>query len=131
MKKLSIFVGIVLGILLFAACTFYPAVSQVEFEARQTAQAEATLPTVTPEPPMITVEPEVLPTEETGNVAEDPTPVPPAIMIKGNISSSGEKIYHMPGQANYNNVKIDEAKGERWFHSEQEALDAGWRKAKN
>lgn len=50
--------------------------------------------------------------------------------IKGNISSSGEKIYHVPGQRYYEATKIDLSKGERWFCSEQAALDAGWRKAK-
>lgn len=49
--------------------------------------------------------------------------------IKGNISSKGEKIYHVPGQRYYNVTKISPAKGERWFCSEQDALSAGWRKA--
>lgn len=51
-------------------------------------------------------------------------------LIKGNISSSGEKIYHLPGQRYYNKTIIDEPKGERWFCSEEEALSAGWRKSK-
>lgn len=50
--------------------------------------------------------------------------------IKGNISSSGEKIYHIPGQRNYKDTVIDESKGERWFATEDEAINAGWRKAK-
>ncbi len=49
--------------------------------------------------------------------------------IKGNISGSG-KIYHMPGQENYAQTSINTGKGERWFCSEAEALDAGWRKAR-
>lgn len=49
--------------------------------------------------------------------------------IKGNIS--GDKIYHLPGCASYGKTTIDESKGERWFCSEKEAIDAGWRKAKN
>jgi micrococcal nuclease len=52
-------------------------------------------------------------------------------VIKGNISSSGEKIYHVPGQSSYDATQIDEASGERWFCTEQEALDAGWRKSKS
>lgn len=52
-------------------------------------------------------------------------------VIKGNISSSGEKIYHLPGCGSYVKTSIDEARGERWFCSEAEAVDAGWRKAKN
>lgn len=50
--------------------------------------------------------------------------------IKGNISSSGEKIYHMPGQRYYDKTVIDETKGERWFCTEGEAQQAGWRKSK-
>jgi len=51
--------------------------------------------------------------------------------IKGNISSGGEKIYHMIGCGSYNKTVIDESKGEKWFCSEKEAIDAGWRKALN
>jgi len=51
--------------------------------------------------------------------------------IKGNISSAGENIYHVEGCGSYNATKIDEARGERWFCSEADALAAGWRKAKN
>lgn len=50
-------------------------------------------------------------------------------LIKGNISSSGEKIYHMPGGQYYDRTSINESKGERWFCSEQEAKDAGWRRS--
>jgi hypothetical protein len=46
--------------------------------------------------------------------------------IKGNISKRG-KIYHLPGSASYEQVKIDESKGERWFCTESEARSAGWR----
>jgi len=57
-------------------------------------------------------------------------PPDPNCLIKGNISSSGEKIYHMPGQQYYNKTQIDESKGERWFCTEDEAINAGWRKSK-
>jgi endonuclease YncB( thermonuclease family) len=46
--------------------------------------------------------------------------------IKGNIGSSG-KIYHVPGSQAYEKTKIDEARGERWFCSEDQAVAAGWR----
>lgn len=49
--------------------------------------------------------------------------------IKGNISGKGEKIYHAPGQRDYDRVIINEKQGERWFCSEPEADRAGWRKA--
>lgn len=51
--------------------------------------------------------------------------------IKGNISTSGEKIYHLPDCGSYAKTQIDEDRGERWFCSEQEAQEAGWRKALN
>lgn len=51
--------------------------------------------------------------------------------IKGNINARKEKIYHMPGCGSYDKTVIDESSGERWFCSEQDALDAGWRKALN
>jgi endonuclease YncB( thermonuclease family) len=50
--------------------------------------------------------------------------------IKGNLSSSGERIFHVPGQQYYSRTVISEAKGERWFCSEAEALADGWRASK-
>ena len=34
---------------------------------------------------------------------------------RGNISSKGEKIFHLPGGIYYDRTKISEQKGERWF----------------
>lgn len=49
-------------------------------------------------------------------------------LIKGNISSKGQKIYHAPGSSSsYGATKIDTSKGERWFCTEEEARKAGWR----
>ena len=56
---------------------------------------------------------------------------PPGCAIKGNINSSGEKIYHLPGQSNYTATIIDASKGERWFCTEDEAVANGWRKSKS
>ncbi len=71
-------------------------------------------------------------------VAPAPTVAPRApagpaggCVIKGNVSSSGEKIYHVPGGGSYDVTVITASKGERWFCSEQEAEAAGWRKARN
>ena len=50
-------------------------------------------------------------------------------LIKGNISRSGRKIYHVPGGHYYNRTKISKARGERWFCSEAQARKAGWGKA--
>lgn len=81
--------------------------------------------------PLETAEPTAVPTEEPTEEPILPTVTPtPAgcVDAKGNISATGEKIYHCPGQANYNNVKIDKD-GEAIFATEQEAIDAGFRRA--
>ncbi|WP_242961518.1 DNA/RNA non-specific endonuclease [Peptostreptococcus faecalis] len=46
-------------------------------------------------------------------------------LIKGNINSKGEKIYHLPGSANY-----DRTIPEQTFKTEKEAIEAGFRAAK-
>ena len=51
-------------------------------------------------------------------------------LIKGNISSSGDRIYHVQEGQYYNETKISIEKGERWFCSEVEAEENGWRKSK-
>jgi endonuclease YncB( thermonuclease family) len=55
----------------------------------------------------------------------------PECIIKGNINRhNGERIYHMPGSLNYASINMaDPAK--RWFCSAEEAVAAGWRRAKN
>ena len=50
--------------------------------------------------------------------------------IKGNVSSKGERIYHVPGGRYYDRTRIDPSKGERWFCSEAEAQGAGWRRSR-
>ena len=58
------------------------------------------------------------------------TTPPPGCLIKGNVSfSSGERIYHVPGGEFYTTTQIDPEYGERWFCTDQEAIDAGWRKS--
>ena len=47
-------------------------------------------------------------------------------LIKGNINSKGQKLYHLPGWPSYNSTKIDTDAGERWFCTEEEAIAAGW-----
>jgi endonuclease YncB( thermonuclease family) len=56
------------------------------------------------------------------------TKAPEGCPIKGNISRAG-KIYHPPWSPFYGRTKISPERGERWFCSEKEALDAGWRPA--
>lgn len=51
--------------------------------------------------------------------------------IQGNIDSAGQRIYHVPGGRSYARTVIDVRKGERWFCSEAQAVNAGWRKARD
>lgn len=55
---------------------------------------------------------------------------PAGCAIKGNISSKGNRIYHLPGSRWYDKTRINRQSGERWFCSESEARAAGWRKAR-
>lgn len=57
-------------------------------------------------------------------------PLIPGCDIKGNISyNTGDRIYHLPGQEYYGETRVSYLDGERWFCSEQEAREAGWRRA--
>ena len=47
-------------------------------------------------------------------------------LIKGNINAKGRCLYYLPGSSTYGKTKIDEAKGERWFCTEDQARAAGW-----
>lgn len=50
--------------------------------------------------------------------------------VKGNISSKGERIYHVRGGRFYDRTRINPSAGERCFENEAEAKAAGWRKSK-
>jgi micrococcal nuclease len=70
-----------------------------------------------------------------GPACTQPAPAAPLApsgqcLIKGNINNEGERIYHVPGQRYYDATRIDESRGERWFCTEAEARDAGWRQAR-
>jgi len=68
-----------------------------------------------------------------GGPGDPPADPPPsaACVIKGNINSSGVKLYHKPGCPSYATTVIDPENGERCFATEQEAVGAGWAKAGN
>ncbi len=51
---------------------------------------------------------------------------PDGCPIKGNISNNGH-IYHTPWSPWYDRTRVSVERGERWFCTEREALDAGWR----
>lgn len=64
--------------------------------------------------------------EHRWDVAE--TAAPEGCAIKGNITGNGH-IFHMPWSPWYAKVKVEPEKGERWFCSEREAVQAGFRPA--
>jgi endonuclease YncB( thermonuclease family) len=70
------------------------------------------------------------PTAGSPNAAQPNNATSDQCLIKGNISQSGERIYHVPGGAFYDRTVINEAQGERWFCSEAEAQAAGWRRSR-
>ena len=93
-------------------------------------------PTATPSPaqtptPLSTILPTITPTQRpTATVipTSTHTPVPEDCRIKGNINmETGERVYHTPDSPWYARTEIDTDTGERWFCTEQEATDAGWR----
>lgn len=62
--------------------------------------------------------------------AEGRSPPDPACTIKGNISSAGTRIFHSPGQRDYESTVVSPNKGEKWFCTAQQAREAGWRAAR-
>jgi len=57
-------------------------------------------------------------------------PVDPNCLIKGNISAHGMgKTYFPLGCSNYEKVKVDFSKGEQYFCTEEEAIEAGFIKS--
>jgi endonuclease YncB( thermonuclease family) len=51
-------------------------------------------------------------------------------VIKGNLKSAGQCIYHVPGGHFYDRLDMRRSSGRRWFCSETEAQAAGCRKSK-
>ena len=99
--------------------------------APPTQTPERSVPATTaPEPTMRPVVPTTAPPVDSG-CPRGCTSQQAGCVIKGNISSSGEKIYHIPGGGSYTQTVISPDKGERWFCTDAEAVANGWRKAKN
>lgn len=58
------------------------------------------------------------------------TPPNPKCIIKGNITQdTTAKVYFLPSCSNYSQVIIEKSKGEDWFCTEKEAIDAGFTKS--
>jgi hypothetical protein len=65
-----------------------------------------------------------------GGIGQEIGPPLAGCNVKGNISTTGERIYHVPGQRYYSTARISLITGERWFCSENAAIEAGWRKSR-
>jgi hypothetical protein len=51
-------------------------------------------------------------------------------VIKGYVqSNTGEKVYYIPGAQAYKRARMDLNKGMKFFCTEKEAQEAGWRKS--
>jgi hypothetical protein len=57
-------------------------------------------------------------------------PPDPNCIIKGNLKSAGQCIYHMPGGHFYDRLDMQRSASRRWFCSEAEAQAAGCRRSK-
>ena len=55
---------------------------------------------------------------------------PSGCKIKGNVSAQGQRIYHVPGGRYYESVKIEPSKGEKFYCSESDAINDGFRRSK-
>lgn len=66
---------------------------------------------------------------ESWRAAEAGADAPKGCPIKGNVTANG-RIYHLPWSPWYGRIRMDQAKGKRWFCSEAEAIAAGWRAAR-
>jgi endonuclease YncB( thermonuclease family) len=57
------------------------------------------------------------------------TPPEAVCNIKGNVNSSGDRIYHLPSNSLYKRTRINTDEGDRWFCTVKEAESAGFRAA--
>jgi endonuclease YncB( thermonuclease family) len=64
------------------------------------------------------------------NPVSSTTAPTPECIIKGNVNTHGERIYHAPGQTAYSKINMQDPR-KRWFCSEEDARTAGWRPAKH
>jgi endonuclease YncB( thermonuclease family) len=62
--------------------------------------------------------------------ASGPVAPSPECTIKGNVNSAGECIYHTPKSRWYAQIKMQVAKGTRWFCSVEDAEAAGCRETR-
>lgn len=144
MKKVLVLCLALFGFVLAcesAASTAKPATSSPTASPLQTSAARPTLrptlsaPTDTPtatatvKPSATAKPPTAEPTIANGGAGcpQGCTEHPPGCDIKGNVNSSNEKIYHLPGSPGYSNTLVRPAEGDRWFCTAEEAIANGFR----
>ena len=97
-------------------------------------------PTATPEPtaiPETTATPALVVVTATPElVVVTATPVPATrsegpCLIKGNVNSEGERIYHTLESRYYEATEVRPEEGDQWFCTEAEAQAAGFRAPRN
>jgi micrococcal nuclease len=59
--------------------------------------------------------------------AEDKTD---GCLVKGNLDPNDRRFYHLPHFRHYSQIVMNLDKGDRWFCSEQEAIAAGFKRAR-
>ncbi|WP_315803017.1 thermonuclease family protein [Bradyrhizobium sp. SZCCHNS3002] len=64
------------------------------------------------------------------HASQDQAPPAPTCLIKGNLSSVPQCIYHVPGGRFYDRLSMQPSSSRRWFCTEAEAQAAGCRKSK-
>lgn len=74
--------------------------------------------------PVVVAEPTNPPFTCVGGCAQAPDP---SCAIKGNVNSSGDRIYHTTDSRSYNNTNVNPEEGDRWFCTTAEAEAAGFR----
>lgn len=68
--------------------------------------------------------------EDWRHAATGAASAPQGCVIKGNVSSKGARIYHLPGQRDYAATRISAGRGEAFFCSRAAAEAAGFRAAR-
>ena len=62
---------------------------------------------------------------------QETNPQNPKCLIKGNNTTLSGPTYHLPGCNSYAGTKVQLHHGDQWFFTEEEAIKAGYTKAKN
>ncbi len=80
----------------------------------------------------------ILPNPESSVALDDATPTPdprcrdgcmtppPGCVVKGDVEPDGRQFFYLPNDEGYAEVRVDAARGDRWFCALNDAQSAGW-----